>query len=105
MTNEIRDRLVELVNTKIDCNKDGHGDCSMCEYKCADENCIKYFSELTVDYLIENDVTIVVKCRNCEYCQVGVDILDNLTLFCNRTPLHLAVDKDGFCNYGKRKAD
>lgn len=97
MTNEIRDRLTELINTKIDCNKDGHGDCSMCEYKCADENCIKYFSELTADYLIENDVTIVVKCRDCEYYNNG---------FCNVClQVTLQVKPDDYCSYGKRRTD
>ena len=58
----MRDRLVELLLTDVECDKDGHGDCSMCEYKYADDECAKYFSERIADFLLENGV-IVPPCK------------------------------------------
>lgn len=55
---EVRRRLVELALTDIECDKDGHGDCSMCEYRYADGECAKYYSGVIVDFFIKNGVTI-----------------------------------------------
>lgn len=55
---EVRQRLIDLVSTEIECDKDGHGDCSMCEYRYADDECFKYYSGIMVDFFIANGVTI-----------------------------------------------
>lgn len=53
-----RDRLIELLETDLECNKDGHGDCSMCEYEYADNDCIRQISIQTADYLLASGVTV-----------------------------------------------
>lgn len=58
----MRERLIELINTDVECTKDGHGDCSMCEYKYADDKCARFYSEIIADYLLDNGV-IVLPCK------------------------------------------
>lgn len=58
----MRDRLIELLTTEIECNKDGHGDCSMCPYKYADKECERHIAELTANFLLANGI-IVPPCR------------------------------------------
>lgn len=58
MDEEVRRRLVELALTDIECDKDGHGDCSMCEYRYTNDECAKYYSGIMVDFFIKNGVTI-----------------------------------------------
>lgn len=48
----MRDRLIELLLTDVECDKDGHGDCSMCEYEYAEYECAKYLSTRIADFLI-----------------------------------------------------
>ena len=55
---ELKQRLIELVLTDVECDKDGHGDCSTCEYRYSDDNCFKYYSRAITDFLIANGVTI-----------------------------------------------
>ena len=50
------DRLLELLFTDFECDKDGHGDCSMCEYKYSADKCAKYLSTRIVDFLIASGV-------------------------------------------------
>ena len=52
----MRDRLKELLMTQVECNKDGHGDCEMCDYKYADKECERHITEIIVDFLLENGV-------------------------------------------------
>lgn len=59
MTNEeLRQRLAELLLTDNECDKDGHGDCSRCEYRYANDKCAKYITRIIVEFLIANGVTI-----------------------------------------------
>ena len=58
----MRDRLIELLTTDVECTKDGHGDCSMCEYQCADDKCTKYLSKIIADFLLASGV-IVSPCK------------------------------------------
>lgn len=58
----MRDRLIKLLCTEIGCDKDGHGDCSRCEYKYSDDECYRYVSELTADFLLAEGV-IVPPCK------------------------------------------
>lgn len=89
-----KNKLIELLCADIECNKDGHGDCSMCEYKYSDDKCFKYISELTADFLLANKVrvspynvgdtvfTIEKNCLKCpffkdsnysDYCECALD--------------------------------
>jgi hypothetical protein len=54
----MKDRLVELLMTEVECNKDGHGDCSMCPNKYADKECERHIARLTADYLLKNGVIV-----------------------------------------------
>ena len=54
----MRDRLIKLLETDVECNKDGHGDCSMCEYKYADDKCAHYLSNIIADFLLANGVIV-----------------------------------------------
>lgn len=77
----MRDRLIELVTTDIECTKDGHGDCSMCEYRYADDKCAKYYSEIIADFLLANGV-IVLPCKVGDkvYHLASIDTLDELNV-------------------------
>lgn len=55
---ELKQGLIELALTDIECNKDGHGDCSMCEYRYADDKCVKYYAGVMTDFFIKSGVTI-----------------------------------------------
>lgn len=62
--------------------------------------------EQIADYLIEHDVAVVVRCKDCVYCdciyskkRIGEEA--ELDCFCK---LYGAlVDDDGFCSVGARK--
>ena len=58
----MRDRLVELLLADVGCEKDGRGDCSMCEYKYSEDGCIKHLATLLADHLLANGV-IVPPCK------------------------------------------
>lgn len=62
-----RDKLIELLATEVECNKSGRGDCSLCEYRYADDKCVRHISEITADYLLANDMAQVVRCKDCKY--------------------------------------
>ena len=59
-------------------------------------------AEALADYLIENDVVEVVRCKDCEYWEssygfckrVGVDCFGNSSFY-----------KNSFCSCGKRRED
>lgn len=54
----MRNNLIELLETELECNKDGHGDCEMCEYKYASKACIRHISEITADYMLAHNVIV-----------------------------------------------
>lgn len=58
----MRDRLVELLLEDVGCEKDGRGDCSVCEYKYSEDGCIKHLATLLADHLLANGV-IVPPCK------------------------------------------
>ena len=58
----MRDKLKKLLMTDVECNKCGHGDCSMCEYEYSDEKCFEHMSAIIADYLLANGV-IVLPCK------------------------------------------
>ena len=55
----MRDKLIELLETELACTKDGHGDCDMCEYTCADKSCIRQISEDTADFMLSKGVVVL----------------------------------------------
>lgn len=54
----MKSTLIEFLTTDIECDKDGHGDCSVCEYKYADDDCVQHIATLTADYLLSNGVVV-----------------------------------------------
>ena len=65
----MKDKLVKLLMTEIECKKTGNGGCSTCEYEYADDKCMQYYTELIADYLLANGV-IVPPCKagDTVYC-------------------------------------
>ena len=55
----MRNKLIEMMETEVECNKDGHGDCSMCPYSHADKSCIRHISELTADLMLSKGVVVL----------------------------------------------
>jgi hypothetical protein len=54
--------------------------------------------EESADYLIENDVVPVVRCKDCKYrCPESISASKHCTL------TGIPVDDDDFCSYGERK--
>lgn len=62
----VRNRLIELLETDIECNSGGHGDCAMCEYHYTDEGCVRHISEQTTDLLLNSGV-VVFPCKLGDY--------------------------------------
>ena len=54
----MRERLIELLLADVSCGKDGHGDCSMCEYESAENECVKYLATRLADHLLANGVIV-----------------------------------------------
>jgi hypothetical protein len=46
------------METEIECNKDGHGECRMCPYLYADKACVRHISELTADMMLSQGVVV-----------------------------------------------
>lgn len=100
---ELKQRLIELLLTDIECDKDGHGDCSMCEYRFSDDGCAKHLSVITAEFLIANGVTIQehggwelnkdgsATCKLCGKTQKNVWDFDNYQNFCG----HCGADMRG----------
>lgn len=105
-----RNELIKLLSIDIECNKDGHGDCSMCEYKYADDKCFKYISELTADFLLANGVrvspynvgdpvfTIEKSCLKCPFFKDG-DYSDYCECTLDDNKLMFETDFDKDCYY------
>ena len=57
-------------------------------------------TEAVADYLLDNDVVPVVRCKNCTYrhdsCFAG-----NGNIYCDRK--HTYFPLEGFCSYGERR--
>lgn len=52
----MRQRLYDLLMTDVECNKDGHGECSMCPYQYADHECQVHINNIITDFLISKGV-------------------------------------------------
>lgn len=55
---DMRDRLIELLLKDLECDKNGNGNCEMCEYKYADKKCEKYLIRILADHLLANGVIL-----------------------------------------------
>lgn len=88
MQNDMRDRLVWLLNKSFEKEYDKKG---------------LLTAEYTADHLIANDVVPVVKCSQCRKrytteCALWFSQLDDKQYFCG------AIHNDDFyCSYGERK--
>lgn len=76
----MRDKLIELLTTEVECNSGGHGDCEMCEYKYADKECERHISEITADMLLANGV-IVLPCKVGDTVYYPVFATDRVLLY------------------------
>lgn len=83
-----REQLIELINQKVDS--------------------VFFKTEELADYLLENDVTKVIRCKDCKWYQEGDFLAPNK--FCFRLK-HPKEDRkigynyapDDFCSYGELK--
>lgn len=62
----MRDRLIKLFMTEVECNKDGHGECEMCKYQYADKECERHVSEILADLFLAEGV-IAPPCNVGDY--------------------------------------
>lgn len=49
------------------------------------------------------DVVEVVRCKDCQHCEIIIDQFDNDWYFCKKTNDNAEVKSDDFCSYGERK--
>ena len=83
----MREKLIDLLNSF---------ECPWLEKSAlCKENC----HGCAADHLIENGVTIPVRCKDCTNAVVST--VQRGKLYCQ--PLCMRVDKDDFCSYGERK--
>ena len=54
----MREKLIELLSTDVECDHADLGNCFICEYKYAGDKCLRYMSGLMADYLLANNVII-----------------------------------------------
>ncbi len=82
----VREKLIELLLKDVECDKNGNGNCEICEYKYADKSCEKYLSRIFADHLIANGVTV----------QEWISVEDRLPTIedANETESILAIHKD-----------
>ena len=78
-----REQLIELINQKVDAF---------------------FKTEELADYLLENDVTKVIRCKDCKYYYC----VDNKTRLCtNKNNLTLktalTISREHYCSYGDVK--
>lgn len=57
--------------------------------------------EAVADYLLDNDVRPVVRCKDCKY---RADELDCGNYLCNRKMIGMVRPND-FCSFGERRTD
>lgn len=58
-------------------------------------------TEVVADYLLDNDVVPVVRCKDCDHRS---DVLDCGNYLCNRK-MYGMVRPNDFCSYGERRTD
>lgn len=89
MQNDMRDRLVELIQNSVD-------------------GCASYWAELIADHLIANGVVPVVRCKDCKHCEKEYPVCNGID---EPQPKYLCkvadtyMNPDDYCSCGERKAD
>lgn len=58
-------------------------------------------TEVVADYLLDNDVVPVVRCKDCKYCDPEWNHCDHPM----STSIPIPRKPDDFCSYGERRAD
>ena len=60
-------------------------------------------AEVVADYLLDNDVVPVVRCKDCKHYEIGKDYLS----YCNHCDGGIAdyPRQDDFCSYGERRSE
>ena len=86
MANEMRDRLVELLNVAV-----------------GDSNITDNEVKIVADHLIENGVVPVVRCKDCKYYKAQKQSVNwkNKKKYCCRV-VALKVNENDYCSYGER---
>lgn len=80
--------LMKMLLTDLECDKDGHGECEMCEYSYSDDACYRHIAGITADYMLANNV-IVLPCKVGDYVHFkGVDTP------CKVSAIHLYAEGD-----------
>ena len=70
---------MKLLKEPIECNSNGFGDCSMCDYKYLDEKCSDHIYELLTNYLLQNGVFVLpAKVGDKIYTIQGAKIKENI---------------------------
>jgi hypothetical protein len=71
----MKDKLIELLETDVECNKDGHGECNHCEYYYADDKCQRYLSNIIADMMLSKGVVVLpVKPNDIVYTVIKDEI-------------------------------
>lgn len=64
----MRTKLYDLLMTEVECDYEGHGDCSMCPHRYSDKDCQARITNIIADFLISSGVVILpVKPRDTVY--------------------------------------
>ena len=58
-------------------------------------------TEAVADYLLDNDVVPVVRCKDCKYWSDGIKGCTDRVKFC--TIGYYMVGENGYCVFGERK--
>lgn len=58
-------------------------------------------TEVVADYLLDNDVVPVVRCKDCKFAPVHPT--DSQKLVCTKSVNWRAVEQNHFCSYGERR--
>ena len=89
MQNDMRDRLVELLNVAV-----------------GDSNITDNEVKIVADYLLTNDVVPVVRCKDCKYYKAQKQSVNwkNKKKYCCRV-VALKVNENDYCSYGERKCE
>lgn len=91
----MREKIIELLGEDV-CIHDCCGDC---ECQGNEDMCIALLKAYMADHLIENNVVLVVRCKNCKHriysefdgCHV-----------CHHGGFN-AINEEHFCSYGERR--
>ena len=87
----MRDRLIELIN------KDNCGGPFDCEESCKYSHLGNCYAPRLADLLLENGVTIPVRCKDCEY------FTRNNGGYCEGNVGLNMTNENQYCSYGKLK--